>query len=388
MNILITGANGFIGKNLVATLKNIRDKKDTSFAIDSEINIYECTRDTDKEKLEMYCEKADFVYHLAGVNRPKYESEFMQGNGDFTKQLVSILEEKNNCCPIVFSSSIQAEYDNAYGESKLYAEKVLEEYALKNKTIVYIYRLFNVFGKWCKPNYNSVVATFCYNIARGIPININDENAKIRLIYIDDVVKSFITLLSEIHIASTVTFEEVEPVYHVTVGEIARLLQGFFANRELCYLPETTKHSFSNCLYATYLSYLPEDKFGYMPKMNVDNRGSFTELFKTISNGQVSVNISKPGITKGEHWHHTKNEKFVVVSGTGLIQLRKLDEVEIIEYAVSGDKIEIIDIPPGYTHNIINQGKQDMVTIMWCNECFDAEKPDTYFLKVNEDDIV
>lgn len=384
MNILITGANGFIGKNLVATLKNIRDKKDTSFAVKAQLNIYECTRATDKKTLEMYCEKADIVYHLAGVNRPKEESEFIEGNGDFTKQLVSILEQKNNCCPIVFSSSIQAEYDNAYGKSKLYAEKVLEEYALKNKITVYVYRLFNVFGKWCKPNYNSVVATFCYNIARGLPININDENAEIRLVYIDDVVKSFIMLLNETYTEDEIMFKEVEPVYDVTVGELAGLLYSFFENRELCYLADTTKHSFSNCLYATYLSYLPEDKFGYKPKMNIDHRGSFTELFKTISNGQVSVNISKPGITKGEHWHHTKNEKFAVVSGNGLIQLRKIDESEIIEYAVSGDEIEIIDIPPGYTHNIINQGTQDMVTVMWCNECFDAEKPDTYFLKVKE----
>lgn len=384
MNILVTGANGFIGKNLVATLKNIRDKKDTSFAVKEQLNIYECTRATDKKTLEMYCEKADIIYHLAGVNRPKEESEFIEGNGDFTKQLVSILEQKNNCCPIVFSSSIQAEYDNAYGKSKLYAEKVLAEYALKNKITVYVYRLFNVFGKWCKPNYNSVVATFCYNIARGLPININDENAEIRLVYIDDVVKSFIMLLNETYTEDEIMFKEVEPVYDVTVGELAGLLYSFFENRELCYLANTTKHSFSNCLYATYLSYLPEDKFGYKPKMNIDHRGSFTELFKTISNGQVSVNISKPGITKGEHWHHTKNEKFAVVSGNGLIQLRKIDESEIIEYAVSGDEIEIIDIPPGYTHNIINQGTQDMVTVMWCNECFDAEKPDTYFLKIKE----
>lgn len=384
MNILVTGANGFIGKNLVATLKNIRDKKDTSFAVKAQLNIYECTRATNKKTLEMYCEKADIIYHLAGVNRPKEESEFIEGNGDFTKQLVSILEQKNNCCPIVFSSSIQAEYDNAYGKSKLYAEKVLEEYALKNKITVYVYRLFNVFGKWCKPNYNSVVATFCYNIARGLPININDENAEIRLVYIDDVVKSFIMLLNETYTEDEIMFKEVEPVYDVTVGELAGLLYSFFENRELCYLADTTKQSFSNCLYATYLSYLPEDKFGYKPKMNIDHRGSFTELFKTISNGQVSVNISKPGITKGEHWHHTKNEKFAVVSGNGLIQLRKIDESEIIEYAVSGDEIEIIDIPPGYTHNIINQGTQDMVTVMWCNECFDAEKSDTYFLKIKE----
>lgn len=385
MNILVTGSNGFIAKNLIATLENIRDGKDCSFHINSDICVFECSRTTSREELETYCDNADIVFHLAGVNRPENEEEFMTGNGDFTKKIVDLLEKHQNFCPIVFSSSIQVECDNAYGKSKIFAEEIVKRYAINNDTKVYIYRLQNVFGKWCKPNYNSVVATFCYNIARDIPIEIRDAEYEMKLIYIDDVITSFLSLLEEVAVESeNILFKNVQNEFHITLGEMAKLLYKFRDSNSNCFLPNTAKSSFEKDLYATYLSYLPTNQFSYFPKMNMDARGSFTELFKTDSNGQVSVNISKPGITKGEHWHHTKCEKFVVVCGEGVIQFRRFREGEIIEYEVSGNKMEIVDIPPGYTHNIINTGKTDMVTIMWCNECFDPSKPDTFYLKVKE----
>lgn len=372
MNILVTGANGFIAKNLITTLK-ARDRK---------YNILECSRNTTSEELELYCKNADIVYHLAGVNRPKNDDEFIEGNVVFTQELVGFLEKAKNNCPIIFSSSIQAVHGNAYGKSKLKAEWELEKYAKKYGTTSYIFRLPNVFGKWCRPNYNSVVATFCYNIARGYSIRVDDENAELRLVYIDDVVDNMIRLLDEDNNTEDVVYKKVNPEYSTTVGQLARIIKRFRENDQKGYISNTSPDSLINYLFATYLSYLPPNELSYFPKMNMDERGSFTELFKTEFHGQVSINISKPGIVKGNHWHRTKNEKFVVVSGTGMIQLRRINSTEIIEYKVSGEKLQIIDIPPGYTHNILNLGDQDMITIMWCNECYDENRPDTYRLNV------
>lgn len=370
MQVLVTGANGFIAKNFIETIKN------------DDYNVLKCTRSSTDEELEEYCKQADIVYHLAGVNRPENEADFEEGNVKFTQKLIMLLEKNYNCCPIVFSSSIQAMHDNLYGKSKLKAESIIKEYARRNSTASYIFRLPNVFGKWCKPNYNSVVATFCYNIAREYPIHIDDRNAEIRLVYIDDVVEKMCAILKEKKDEQKLIYMRVTPEFRTTVGELAWKLNRIYENRKMGYLSVTKKDSLSKYLYSTYLSYIPNDDLSYIPKMNIDSRGSFTELFKTDAYGQVSVNISRPGITKGNHWHKTKNEKFVVVSGTGVIQLRKIDDTEIIEYDVSGEKMKIIDIPPGYTHNIINQGDHDMITIMWCNECYDQSHPDTYQLDV------
>ncbi|MCT4583403.1 MAG: NAD-dependent epimerase/dehydratase family protein [Peptostreptococcaceae bacterium] len=366
MRILVTGSKGFIGKNLIAELKNRGYD-----------NILEFDKDNTLQELKTYCEDIDFVFHLAGVNRPKNESEFMVGNFDLTKNLLEILEEKNNNTPILITSSIQAIKDNPYGKSKKAGEKLVRDYSNRTGSNVFVYRLQNVFGKWCKPNYNSVIATFCNNIAKGIEITINDSNVKLNLVYIDDVINQFIKTLKnkEIKIKG---FCMVDTVYEVKLETIANLIKEFKCSRLKLEVPNMSD-SFTKKLYSTYLSYLKEDDFSYDLKMNVDNRGSFTEFIRTKDRGQVSVNVSKSGITKGNHWHHTKNEKFLVVSGKGVIRFRKIDSSEIIEYFVSADKMQVVDIPTGYTHNIENLGETDMVTIMWVNEPFNPEKPDTYY---------
>ncbi|MGI6453728.1 MAG: capsular polysaccharide biosynthesis protein CapF [Syntrophomonadaceae bacterium] len=369
MKILVTGAKGFIGKNLIAELKN---RKYT--------DIYEYDMDTEPSLLDEYCKDADFVFHLAGVNRPKEQSEFMEGNFGFTSTLLDTLKRNNNTCPIMISSSIQAELDNPYGKSKKAGEDLLFDYSKETGAKVLIYRFPNVFGKWCRPNYNSAVATFCHNVAHDMPITVNDPSVVMNLVYIDDVVNELINALEGKENRKG-DFCVVPVVHTITLGEIVDLIYSFKKSREERSIPNMADE-FTKKLYSTYLSYLPEDKFSYELKMNIDNRGSFTEFIKTPDRGQVSVNISKPGITKGNHWHHTKNEKFLVVSGKGVIRFRKIDSDKVIEYFVSGEKMEVIDIPTGYTHNIENLGDTDMVTIMWANEPFDPEKPDTYYLEV------
>jgi len=369
MKILVTGSKGFIGKNLIAELKN-RGYED----------IFEFNRDTDKSLLNKYTKECDFVFHLAGVNRPKNEEEFMKGNFGFTFELLELLKKHNNKAPILITSSIQAERDNPYGRSKRAGEYLVFTYGKNTGAKVLVYRLPNVFGKWCRPNYNSAIATFCHNIAHDLPITMNDPSVVMNLVYIDDVVEEFIRALNGNENRAG-DFCEIPIVHTITLGEIVDLIYSFKRSREERSIPNMSDE-FTKKLYSTYLSYLPKDKFSYELKMNVDNRGSFTEFIKTLHRGQVSVNISKPGITKGNHWHHTKNEKFLVVSGEGVIRFRKIDSDEIIEYYVSGDKLEVVDIPPGYTHNIENLGDTDMVTIMWANEPFDPDKPDTYYLEV------
>lgn len=374
MKILVTGAKGFIGKNLVQQLKS------SSFG-----EILEYDKDSDRDKLEEYCRDCDFVYHLAGVNRPERAEEFHEGNFGFTSELLSYLEQYQNRCPIMLSSSVQAELDNPYGESKKEGEELLKKYGEEQGVKILIYRFPNVFGKWCRPNYNSAVATFCHNIARDLPIQVNGRDTKLRLVYIDDVVAELMRALEGKETGKEQGYCCVKPIHEATLGEIVDLLESFRDSRKTKEVPDMTEGSFSKKLYSTYLSYLPETGFKYPLKMNVDERGSFTELLKTADRGQFSVNISRPGIEKGNHWHNTKNEKFVVVSGKALIQFRRPGEKEIISYHVSGDKIEVVDIPVGYTHNIINEGDTDLITFMWCNECFVPERPDTYFLKVNEE---
>jgi len=381
MNILVTGAKGFVGKNLVEALKNIRDGKDKTRGINVE-NIYEFDIDTPVEKLDEYCKNAEFVFHLAGVNRPKDESEFMEGNFGFTSSLIDKLKKYNNKSPIMISSSIQAVLDNPYGKSKKAGEDLIFSYGKENGVKTLVYRFPNVFGKWCKPNYNSAVATFCYNISHDLPITVNDRNHMMTLVYVDDIVDELINALSEEENRED-NYCKVSTEHQITLGEIADLLYSFKESRESKLVPDVTENSFSKKLYSTYLSYLEPDNFAYKLKMNCDNRGSFTEILRTVNAGQFSVNISKPGITKGQHWHHTKNEKFVVVSGHGLIQLRKIGTDEIVNYEVNGEEITVVDMIPGYTHNIINLSEtEDLVTFMWCNECFNPEKPDTFFEEV------
>ena len=379
MNILITGAKGFVGKNLVAQLKNIQEGKvkNTNFP---SLTLYEYDVDTDPALLDGYCADCDFVFHLAGVNRPKDPSEYMEGNFGFTSTLLETLKKHNNSCPVMLASSTQAVLDNDYGRSKKAGEDLLFQYGEETGAKVLIYRFPNVFGKWCRPNYNSAVATFCHHIAHGLPISVNDPSVHMTLVYIDDVVGELLDALENKE-HSDGDFCKVPVEYKITLGEIVDLIYSFPASREERSIPDMSD-GFTKKLYATYLSYLPEDQFSYPLKMNIDNRGSFTEIIRTKDRGQFSVNISKPGITKGNHWHHTKNEKFVVVSGRGVIRFRQPDRDQIIDYFVSGDKIEVVDIPTGYTHNIENLGDADMVTFMWCNECFDPERPDTYFLEV------
>lgn len=369
MKILVTGANGFVGKNLIAELDN-RGYKD----------IYKFDIDTDKSLLDEYAKNCEFVFHLAGVNRPKDEKEFMEGNFGFTTELLELLKKYNNKAPILITSSIQAEKDNPYGMSKKAGEELLFNYSRETGTKALVYRLPNLFGKWSRPNYNTVVATYCYNIARDLDIQINNPEAELTLCYIDDVLDEFMRAFQG---DETKNGEYCcVPITHkIQLGDLADRIKSFKESRRYLSIPQMDDE-LTKKLYSTYLSFLPESEFSYDLKMNCDNRGSFTEFIRTLDRGQVSINVSKPGITKGNHWHHTKNEKFLVVSGTGLIRFRKIDSSEIIEYRVSGEKLQVVDIPTGYTHSIVNIGDTDMVTVMWANEVFNPEKPDTYFLEV------
>jgi len=381
MKVLVTGARGFVGKNLIAQLNNIKDGKDQTVAISTELEIFEFDIDSDENLLDKYCAECDFVFNLAGVNRPENQDEFMKGNFGFASKLLDTLKKHNNKCPIMISSSTQATLDNPYGKSKKAGEDLIFDYADQTGAQALIYRFPNVFGKWCKPNYNSAVATFCNNIANGLPITVNDRSTVMNLVYIDDVVGELVNAMLGKANKLEDGFCYVDVVHKTTLGEIVDLLNSFKNSRKDLTVPKLDD-SFTKKLYSTYLSYLPEDDFSYPLKMNIDDRGSFTEFIRTEDRGQFSVNISKSGITKGNHWHHTKNEKFLVVSGKGVIRFRKIDDDNIIEYFVSGEKLEVVDIPVGYTHNIENLGNADMVTLMWCNECFDPKRPDTFFLEV------
>lgn len=399
MNILITGAKGFVGKNLVANLSNIKENKNRTRPNIQISDIYEYDVDTAPQLLDEYCAKADFVFNLAGVNRPKDQSEFMTGNFGFASTLLDTLKKHGNNCPVMLSSSIQATLigrygESDYGKSKLAGEELFFEYGKETNAKVLVYRFPNLFGKWCRPNYNSAVATFCNNIANDLPIQVNDRNTELELLYIDDLVEEFLDALEgkEHHCnykgLDAVASEEGRycyvPVTHkVTLGEIVDLLESFKKQPKSLVMPEIPNNSFAKKLYSTYLSYLPKEETIFPLKMNVDDRGSFTELLKTEKCGQFSVNISKPGITKGEHWHNSKWEFFIVVSGHGLIQERKIGTDEVIEFEVSGENIQAIHMLPGYTHNIINLSEtENLVTVMWANEQFDPEHPDTFFEKV------
>ena len=398
MKILITGAKGFVGKNLVANLYNIKDGKDRTRNLQID-EIFEYDIDSDLSLLERYCKEADFVFNLAGVNRPKDQYEFMEGNFGFASILLDTLKKYRNNCPVMLSSSIQATLigrygESDYGKSKLAGEELFFNYSKETGAKVLIYRFPNLFGKWCRPNYNSAVATFCNNIANDLPIQVNDRNTKLELLYIDDLVDELLDALEgKEHHCEYDGLDAVEKLngrysfvpttHHVTLGEIVDLLELFNNQSKTLIIPEIPKNSFAKKLYSTYLSYLPKEKIIFPLKMNVDDRGSFTELLKSEKCGQVSINISKPCITKGQHWHNTKWEFFIVVSGHGLIQERKIGTDEIIEFEVSGDKIEAIHMLPGYTHNIINLSEtENLVTVMWANEAFDPNKPDTFFEKV------
>ena len=396
MKILITGAKGFVGRNLCAQLKNIRDGKARYYAEVKIDEIYEYDMDTDSLLLDKWCRECDFVFHLAGVNRPKDNEEFYKGNFGFASTLLDTLKKYGNSCPIMLSSSIQATLigryaESDYGKSKLAGEELFFDYSKETGSEVFVYRFPNLFGKWCRPNYNSVVATFCNNIANDLPIRVNDPKAELELLYIDDLVEEMIAVLKReehrcefdgVHAIGTVggRYCYVPVTYHVTLGGIISLLESFKAQPQTLLMPEIPAGSFAKKLYSTYLSYLPKEKVISPLKMNVDQRGSFTELLKTAGCGQFSVNISKPGVIKGQHWHHTKWEIFIVVSGQALIQQRRIDSEEVLNFKVSGKKIEAVYMLPGYTHNIINLSQtEDLVTLMWCNEYFDPCRPDTYF---------
>lgn len=382
MKILVTGAKGFVGQNLVSQLHNIQAGKARNYGIAGEaLTVFEYDVDSTPAELDDYCRQADFVLNLAGVNRPKDQAEFMKGNFGFASTLLDTLKKYGNTCPVMISSSIQAALDNPYGESKRAGEQLVFDYAKETGAKVLVYRFPNVFGKWCRPNYNSAVATFCNNIAHDLPITVNDPSVVMSLVYIDDVVDELIAALGGNEHRNG-DYCEVPVVHTITLGGIVELLYSFKEMPLNLRVPDLGD-TFAKKLYSTYLSYLPKEKFAYPLKMNVDDRGSFTEIIRTAGCGQFSVNVSKPGITKGQHWHHTKNEKFVVVSGHGLIQLRKIGTEEVVEFEVSGDKMEVVEMIPGYTHNIINLSEtEDLVTFMWCNECFDPNRPDTYFEKV------
>ena len=399
MNVLITGAKGFVGRNLTETLKTIRDGKNRTRNIIIE-EIFEYDIDTDPALLDEYCQKADFVFNLAGVNRPQNQEEFMQGNFGFASTLLDTLKKYNNTCPVMISSSIQAtcigRYDSEYGRSKKAGEELVFAYGEQTGAKVLVYRFPNLFGKWCRPNYNSAVATFCNNIANDLPIQVNDPTVQLELLYIDDLVDEMLDALEGKE--HRCTFDGIEtvmtengrycaaPISHkVTLGEIVELLHSFKEQPKTLMMPEIPYNSFAKKLYSTYLSYLPKDGAIFDLKMNCDDRGSFTELLKTGNCGQFSVNISKPGITKGQHWHHTKWEFFIVVAGKALIQQRKIGTEEVLNFEVSGQKIQAIHMLPGYTHNIINLSEtEDLVTVMWANEAFDPGKPDTFFEKVED----
>lgn len=402
MKILVTGANGFVGKNLVAQLKNIRDGKAKCYGDIAIEDIYEYDIDSTSEQLDCYCRDCDFVFNLAGVNRPQDPKEFMDGNFGFATILLNTLKKYKNTCPVMISSSIQATLagrfgNSEYGRSKKAGEELLFQYSEETGAKVLVYRFPNLYGKWCRPNYNSAVATFCNNIANDLPIIVNDPSVQLELLYIDDLVEEMICAIKgEEHHCD---FDGVETIFtpkgrycaatvthKITLGEIVDLLHQFNEMPKTLMIPEIPADSFAKRLYSTFLSYLPKEKAIFDLKMNVDNRGSFTELVHTLNCGQVSINISRPGITKGEHWHHTKWEQFIVVSGHGLIQQRKEGTDEVIEYEVSGDKIQSVIMLPGYTHNIINlSDTDDLVTVMYCNEIFNSNRPDTFFDKVVKD---
>ena len=371
MKLLVTGAGGFMGRNLVAALHAYGKY---------EVRCYHHSQGD--SILEKMVKDAEFVIHLAGVNRPEHDAEFTIGNADFTHTLVDILEQVGNHAPVLYASSMQALLDNAYGRSKKKAEDILRTNADKMHSNVYIYRLTNVFGKWCRPQYNSVVATFCHNIAHDLPVRVDDAQYMLTLAYIDDIVMDFIRRIEE-NEAGTVVAEQKKEIfaapvcYHKSVGELEQLLRGFKDMRAALTVPDLSD-SFVSKLYSTYLSYLPEDGFGYQLMMHRDVRGSFTEFMRTAGQGQFSVNVAHPGVEKGNHWHQSKHEKFLVVSGEGIIRFRKIGAAEVLKYLVSGNRLEIIEIPPGYTHSIKNIGQMDMVTLMWANECFDPKHPDTY----------
>lgn len=368
--ILITGAGGFVGKNLVATLRT---------AGYTDLMLFE--KDDTPETLADYCRRAAFVVHLAGINRPTDPSEFYTGNAGLTDTLLADLEAAGNTAPVLVTSSTQAELDNDYGKSKRQAEEAIFAHRRRTGAAVYVFRMPGVFGKWCRPNYNSVVATFCHNVAHGLPIQVRDPAFSLPLVYIDDVVACILAAFDGqvMMDRSTTPICHMHPIHEVTLGRLAELIQGFAAGRTSLAVPDLAPGSFEKKLYSTYLSYLPSDQFSYPLEMHTDNRGSFTEFLRSPERGQVSINISHPGIVKGNHWHHTKNEKFLVVKGEGVIRFRNIFSREVIEYHVSGDKLEVVDIPCGYTHNIENVGTEDMVTVMWANEAFDPDHPDTFF---------
>ncbi|MPM26413.1 UDP-2-acetamido-2,6-beta-L-arabino-hexul-4-ose reductase [bioreactor metagenome] len=370
MKILVTGAKGFIGKNLIAEMRNRNYMEIMEYDVD-------CTEDV----LGEYCRDADFIYHLAGVNRPKEACEFMTGNYYFTATLLGKLREFNNKCPIVLTSSTQADLSNPYGESKKAGEDLLFSFGQECGNTVFVYRLPNVFGKWCRPDYNSVIATFCHNIANQLPIKINDPEVLLNMVYIDDVISELIDAIDGMPHINAEGYCYVPTCYSIRLGDAAKLIKGFACTRQNNMIPDMSD-GFTKKLYSTYLSYLPPEKLSVFLKMNADIRGSFTEIIQTVDRGQISLNIVKPGITKGNHWHQSKTEKFIVVSGKACIQFREVNSKEIFEYHVSGDKIAVVDIPPGYTHNLTNEGELDLITIIWSNETFDPEYPDTYYLEV------
>lgn len=395
MKILITGAKGFVGRNLVAQLRNIKDGKAKCYGATTVSAIFEYDLDSTAEELDLYCREADFVFNLAGVNRPQDPKEFMEGNFGFASILLDTLKKHGNNCPVMISSSIQAtcigRYDSDYGRSKKAGEELFFDYAKESGAKVLVYRFPNLFGKWCRPNYNSAVATFCNNFANDLPIQVNDPGVRLELLYIDDLVDEMIAALGgnehrcEFDGIDTVLTENgkycaVPTTHKVTLGEIVSLLDDFKNQPNTLLIPEIPNNSFAKKLYSTYLSYLPKEKVSFPLKMNVDRRGSFTELVRTIDRGQVSINISKPGVTKGQHWHNTKWEFFIVVAGKGLIQQRKVGTSEVLNFYVSGEKIEAVHMLPGYTHNIINlSDSEDLVTVMWANELLDPNRPDTFF---------
>ena len=399
MKILVTGAKGFVGKNLCAQLNNIREGKNKSYGDLTISEVFEYDIDSTLEQLDSYCQSCDFVFNLAGVNRPQNQEEFMQGNFGFASTLLDLLKKHKKSCPVMISSSIQATLagrfgNSEYGKSKKAGEELMFAYAAEAGAKVLVYRFPNLFGKWCRPNYNSAIATFCHNIANDLPIQVNDRSVEMELLYIDDLVDELINAIHEKE--HRCEFEGVEtipteagrycycPITHkTTLGEIVDWIYAFAEQPKTLTIPEIPENSLAKKLYSTYLSYLPKEKVAFPLKMNIDQRGSFTELVHTQNCGQVSINISKPGITKGQHWHNTKWEFFIVVSGHGLIQQRRIDSEEVIEFEVSGENIQCIHMLPGYTHNIINlSDTQDLVTVMYCNEIFNPNKPDTFFLPV------